>query len=114
MISSMCTPRTLGQVTTQPTLHWGTRHHSYSSSSSGGVTSVTLTGGTRRSWSPPRRPRSAPGSQHRLSAPAAPAIETEEEYVEFYQARIATAQQRQLLPLQEDLADWLNKLLGEF
>ncbi|XP_059483637.1 uncharacterized protein LOC132201472 [Neocloeon triangulifer] len=68
--------------------------------------------GSRRSYSPPRRPQSAPGArEQRLTVPAAPEIETEEEYVEFYQKRILTAQQKQLLPLQEDLADWLNKLL---
>lgn len=39
--------------------------------------------------------------------------ETEEEYVEFYQDRIVTSQNRQLLPLQEDLADWINKTLGK-
>ncbi|XP_072160602.1 growth arrest-specific protein 2 isoform X3 [Bemisia tabaci] len=38
--------------------------------------------------------------------------ETEEEYVEFYQDRIVSSQSRQLLPLQEDLADWINKTLG--
>lgn len=40
--------------------------------------------------------------------------ETEEEYVEYYQDRIFNAQKRQLYPLQEDLADWLNKTLGKF
>ncbi|KAG8310524.1 1,3-beta-glucanosyltransferase [Homalodisca vitripennis] len=39
--------------------------------------------------------------------------ETEEEYVEYYQDRITLSQSRQLLPLTEDLADWLNKTLGE-
>lgn len=39
--------------------------------------------------------------------------ETEEEYVEYYQDRINLSQSRQLLPLTEDLADWLNKTLGE-
>ncbi|XP_054261381.1 growth arrest-specific protein 2-like isoform X2 [Macrosteles quadrilineatus] len=40
------------------------------------------------------------------------APETEEEYVEYYQDRITHSQSRQLLPLMEDLADWLNKTLG--
>jgi hypothetical protein len=102
---------------------WAASRNSISSSPSmtGGITINTSPSGMttpvdRRSWSPVHRPRSAPGynnGHHRLSAPAAPSIETEEEYVEFYQQRILTAQQRQLLPLQEDLADWLNKLLGE-
>jgi hypothetical protein len=39
--------------------------------------------------------------------------ETEEEYVEYYQDRIYSSQSRQLYPLQEDLADWINKTLGE-
>jgi len=38
--------------------------------------------------------------------------ETEEEYVEYYQDRISLSQARQLLPLMEDLADWLNKTLA--
>ncbi|XP_075234830.1 growth arrest-specific protein 2-like [Lycorma delicatula] len=41
-----------------------------------------------------------------------PLPETEEEYLEYYQYRISLTQSRQLLPLQEDLADWLNKTLG--
>lgn len=39
--------------------------------------------------------------------------ETEEEYLEYYQDRISFTQSRQLLPLMEDLADWLNKTLGK-
>jgi hypothetical protein len=39
--------------------------------------------------------------------------ETEEEYVEYYQDRICSSQSRQLYPLQEDLADWMNKTLGK-
>jgi hypothetical protein len=39
--------------------------------------------------------------------------ETEEEYVEYYQDRIYSSQSRQLFPLQEDLADWINKTLGK-
>ncbi|GFG33252.1 hypothetical protein Cfor_04560 [Coptotermes formosanus] len=38
--------------------------------------------------------------------------ETEEECVELYQDRIYLSQNRQLYPLQEDLADWINKTLG--
>ncbi|KAI5732484.1 hypothetical protein M8J76_000870 [Diaphorina citri] len=37
--------------------------------------------------------------------------DTEEEYVSYFQGRIQASQNRQLLPLQEDLADWLNKIL---
>jgi hypothetical protein len=40
--------------------------------------------------------------------------ETEEECVEYYQDRIYSSQSRQLYPLQEDLADWINKTLGKF
>ena len=40
--------------------------------------------------------------------------ETEEEYVEYYQDRIYSSQSRQLYPLQEDLADWINKTLGKY
>uniref|UniRef100_A0A8D8ZW67 GAS2-like protein 1 n=1 Tax=Cacopsylla melanoneura TaxID=428564 RepID=A0A8D8ZW67_9HEMI len=38
--------------------------------------------------------------------------DNEEDYVSYYQGRIAATQIRQLLPLQEDLADWLNKILN--
>ncbi|RZF41924.1 hypothetical protein LSTR_LSTR005692 [Laodelphax striatellus] len=41
-----------------------------------------------------------------------PSPETDEEYLEYYQDRISLTQSRQLLPLQEDLADWINKTLG--
>jgi hypothetical protein len=107
---------------TSPTAHhhiWTPARRSYSGISSPVTSTPTRsyfgTVSSRRSQSPPWRPQSAPGARQ-LSAPVAPAapdIETEEEYVEFYQQRILTAQQRQLLPLQEDLADWLNKLLGK-
>lgn len=40
--------------------------------------------------------------------------DTEEEYVSYFQGRIAASQNRQLLPLQEDLADWLNKILSRY
>lgn len=41
-----------------------------------------------------------------------PLPETEEDYAEYYQDKISSAQQMQLYPLQEDLADWMNKTLG--
>ncbi|XP_067000354.2 growth arrest-specific protein 2 [Anabrus simplex] len=50
-------------------------------------------------------PTSLPAEQ------AVPVPETEQEYVEYFQDRITSAQHRQLFPLQEDLADWLNKTL---
>lgn len=42
-----------------------------------------------------------------------PLPENEEEYAEYYQDRISEAHNRQLYPLMEDLADWINKSLGE-
>ncbi|XP_043268222.1 growth arrest-specific protein 2-like isoform X1 [Venturia canescens] len=36
----------------------------------------------------------------------------EEEFAEFYNERLHSAQSRQLLPLQEDLADWINKTIN--
>lgn len=41
-----------------------------------------------------------------------PLPETDEDYAEYYQDKISSVQQRQLYPLQEDLADWINKSLG--
>lgn len=32
---------------------------------------------------------------------------------DYYQGKIQYAQERQLFPLQEDLADWINKTIGE-
>ncbi|KAF7397613.1 hypothetical protein HZH68_008835 [Vespula germanica] len=37
----------------------------------------------------------------------------EEEYAEFYHERLHSAQSRQLIPLQEDLADWINKTISK-
>lgn len=37
----------------------------------------------------------------------------DQKYLEQYQGKIADSQNRQLLPLQEDLADWINKSLGK-
>lgn len=42
-----------------------------------------------------------------------PSADTDQEYLEQYQGKIADSQNRQLLPLQEDLADWINKSLGK-
>lgn len=39
--------------------------------------------------------------------------QTEAELAKFYQSSIMEQQQRHLEPLREDLADWLNKILGE-
>ncbi|XP_065201355.1 growth arrest-specific protein 2-like isoform X2 [Planococcus citri] len=41
-----------------------------------------------------------------------PLPETDEDYAEYYQDKISSTQQRQLYPLLEDLADWINKCLG--
>lgn len=54
----------------------------------------------------------APQPQPGPHGPPTP-TETDEEYVEMYQDRILSAQASQLYPLMEDLADWLNKTLGE-
>ncbi len=40
--------------------------------------------------------------------------QTEAELAKLYQSTIMEQQQRHLEPLREDLADWLNKILGEF
>lgn len=39
-------------------------------------------------------------------------LEREEDYVEYYQDKINSAQHRQLYPLLEDIADWMNKTLS--
>lgn len=33
---------------------------------------------------------------------------------DFYREKILYSQARQLFPLQEDLADWINKTIGEY
>lgn len=38
----------------------------------------------------------------------------EEEFAEFYHERLHSAQSRQLIPLQEDLADWINKTISKY
>ena len=40
--------------------------------------------------------------------------ETEVEYVRYLQQKIADAQERHLLPLKEDVTDWLNATLGKY
>lgn len=40
--------------------------------------------------------------------------EPDEEFAEEYTERMMSAQMRQLDPLKEDLADWMNKTLGEY
>lgn len=42
-----------------------------------------------------------------------PSTDNDQEYLEQYQGKILDSQNRQLLPLQEDLADWINKSLGK-
>lgn len=43
-----------------------------------------------------------------------PSADTDQEYLEQYQGKIIDSQNRQLLPLKEDLADWINKSLGKW
>ncbi len=43
-----------------------------------------------------------------------PLPETDEDYAEYYQDKISAAQHRQLYPLLEDIADWINKCLGKW
>jgi hypothetical protein len=43
-----------------------------------------------------------------------PSADTDQEYLEQYQGKIIDSQNRQLLPLKEDLADWINKSLGKY
>lgn len=38
----------------------------------------------------------------------------DDEVAEYYRDRLYMSQARQLYPLQEDLADWINKTIGEF
>lgn len=55
----------------------------------------------RNSWGP----MSIPNNFHKLN------LNNDEEYAEEYTERMITAQMKQLDPLKEDLADWLNKTL---
>lgn len=59
----------------------------------------------RSSWGP----MSAPPDIHRPEPPGTP-----EDYAEMYQEHVLSTQNRQLFPLQEDLADWLNKTIGKY
>lgn len=66
-------------------------------------------------WGPPGiLNRKILGTTPTLNTPLSeiPLPETDEDYAEYYQDKISSAQQRQLYPLQEDLADWINKSLG--
>ncbi|XP_044734789.1 growth arrest-specific protein 2-like isoform X2 [Chrysoperla carnea] len=56
----------------------------------------------RSSWGP-----MTGTSIHRPDPPGTP-----EDYAELYQEHVLSTQNRQLYPLQEDLADWLNKTVG--
>lgn len=47
------------------------------------------------------------------SVPSFHRLDPDEEFAEEYTERMMSAQMRQLDPLKEDLADWLNKTLGE-
>lgn len=55
----------------------------------------------RNSWGP----MTIASNVHRL--------EPDEEFAEEYTERMMSAQMRQLDPLKEDLAEWLNKNLGK-
>lgn len=59
----------------------------------------------RSSWGP-----SSVSVFNRVDVPR-PSAE-EEEYADFYHERLHSAQSRQLIPLQEDLADWINKTIS--
>lgn len=56
----------------------------------------------RNSWGPVT---TSPTTFHRMEPP-------DEEYAEEYTERMMSAQMRQLDPLKEDLAEWINKTLG--
>uniref|UniRef100_A0ABD2W7Q4 GAR domain-containing protein n=1 Tax=Trichogramma kaykai TaxID=54128 RepID=A0ABD2W7Q4_9HYME len=60
----------------------------------------------RSSWGP----SSSSPAYHEVKVPQ-PSDE-EEKYAEIYQESLLSAQARQLVPLQEDLADWINKMLN--
>ncbi|KAL7289772.1 hypothetical protein TKK_0016176 [Trichogramma kaykai] len=61
----------------------------------------------RSSWGP----SSSSPAYHEVKVPQ-PSDE-EEKYAEIYQESLLSAQARQLVPLQEDLADWINKMLSK-
>ncbi|XP_057340326.1 growth arrest-specific protein 2-like isoform X1 [Microplitis mediator] len=53
-----------------------------------------------------------PSSVSAFTRADVPRASPEEEEYEFYHERIHSAQNRQLIPLQEDLADWINKIIN--
>lgn len=55
-----------------------------------------------------------PSSVSVFSRADIPRPSPEEEEFEFYHERLHSAQSRQLIPLQEDLADWINKTISEY
>lgn len=79
-----------------------------------------FTSGPRWAWPPPRDVGPCGGSLSALDLldrserePDGGWPQTEAELANMYQSNIAETQQRHLEPLREDLADWLNKILGE-
>ncbi|KAJ8878747.1 hypothetical protein PR048_019333 [Dryococelus australis] len=80
---------------------------------------MTLAGmGSRLRSAPPpltaRSPRRVSGGPPSLPQELrGRTAETEEEYQALYQDRIFLAQSQQIFPMKEDLADWINKTLGE-
>lgn len=53
-----------------------------------------------------------PSSVSAFSHADIPRPSPEEEEFQFYHERLHSAQSRQLIPLQEDLADWINKTIS--